>query len=106
MVYFSFAQTLTLHPAFPFSLAPFIALKVVTVKTEKDRDHCLHKSKLPFYAVHLLLDLPKNAALPVATVQHTKALLSPGGMWEHRFDHMYFTGMDAKCVALERVGCC
>jgi len=67
---------------------------VVTVKTEKDRNHCLHDSKLPFYAVHLLLDLPKNAALPVATVQHTKALMSPGGMWESMFDHMYFTESD------------
>ena len=50
------------------------------------------------------MDLPKNAALPVATVQHTKALMSPGGMWEHRFDHMYFTGMGMCVICVQWEG--
>ena len=74
-----------------YAVFPHVA---VVVKTEKDWKHCQQDSKLPFFAVHHLKHLPKNAALPVATVQLTKQQMQSGGPWEPMFDHMYFTESD------------
>jgi hypothetical protein len=64
---------------------------VAGVKSEKDRHFILNTSKLPFYDVMLLDNLPKSASLPVATVQETKRRISNGN-WD--FDYVFFTESD------------
>jgi hypothetical protein len=64
---------------------------VVFVKSEADLISVRNTSGLPFYDVVLLKNLPKNAALPVATVQETKARIVDG-RWD--FDYIYFTESD------------
>lgn len=74
-----------------WSLYAAIPNIVAAVKNNADYEYARHISGLPFYDVMLLTDLPKNAALPVATVQNTKARIA-NGTWD--FDYIFFTESD------------
>ena len=79
----------------------------VEVKSQKDYDFCKHDSGLPFFDVVLMEGLPKSASLPVSTVKHAKARMTPGGDWQGNggdwaglFDYVYFTESDQVCVCV------
>ena len=74
-----------------WSLYAEIPNVVAAVKNSADYEFARHVSGLPFYDVMLLTNLPKNAALPVATVQNTKARIA-NGTWD--FDYIFFTESD------------
>jgi len=73
----------SLYAEFPYIVA--------VVKSTGDYFYARNESGLPFYDVVVLLNLPKSASLPVATVQQTKARLADG-RWD--FDFVYFTESD------------
>ena len=74
-----------------YSLKEFYDHIVIFVKSEKDKHWVEQVSGLPVWKVVLLDNLPKHAALPVATVQNTKKFIV-SGEWD--FDYVYFTESD------------
>ena len=74
-----------------WSLYAEIPHVVASVKNNADYEYARRTSGLPFYDVMLLSGLPKNAALPVATVQNAKARIA-NGSWD--FDYIFFTESD------------
>ena len=68
---------------------------VAYVKSEKDYNFAKNFSKLPFFDVVLLKDLPKSASLPIASVKTTKLKLSTG---ERNFDYIFYTESDQVLV--------
>lgn len=79
-----------LHACFWSCFAEFHHV-VAVVKNEPDAAFARNGSGLPFWDVVLIKDLPKNAALPVATVKAAKERLQDG-RWD--FDYVYFTESD------------
>eukprot|EP00602_Paraphysomonas_sp_CaronLab_P006918 CAMPEP_0185022548 /NCGR_PEP_ID=MMETSP1103-20130426/5253_1 /TAXON_ID=36769 /ORGANISM="Paraphysomonas bandaiensis, Strain Caron Lab Isolate" /LENGTH=360 /DNA_ID=CAMNT_0027554659 /DNA_START=65 /DNA_END=1143 /DNA_ORIENTATION=- len=74
-----------------WSIYAHISHIVVAVTSSEDYKYCRHKSGLPFFDVLLLDNLPKVAALPVATSIAVKDRLIDG---RYDFDYIYFTESD------------
>lgn len=81
---------LYLHACF-WSIYAHTSNIVIYVMNIKDYAYAKHTSKLPFYDVVLLANLPKMTALPYATVLDAKARLLRK-VWD--FDYVYYTESD------------
>jgi len=81
-----------------WSFYEFVPNIVAGVTRQADVDWIMKESGMPFYDVILLENLPKSAALPVATTQQVKKRLV-SGQWD--FDYVFFTESDQILISRE-----
>ena len=74
-----------------WSIYRFLPNIIVSVASETDAEWARNKSGLPFYDVFVMKNLPKSAALPVATTQEARRRIIDGRL---DFDYIFYTESD------------